>query len=258
MRKVLVLQHVAHEILGTLNPILKDHKLKIRYVNFERDPSAEPDVLGYNGLVVLGGPMGVYEANKYSHIKHELKVIEDAIKMDIPVLGICLGAQMIAQVLGGKVGPHSKKEIGWHQVDFNEDARKTPFFENFNDSEMIFQLHGDSFEVPDSCVHLASSESCTGQAFRYGKNVHGLQFHIEVDEPMVKRWLKIPFIKEDIEKHDYVPSAEQILVDTGAHIQRSMHLSNQCFQAFVDLFQLPDRPQILGSGHGKPSGGLGD
>lgn len=258
MRKVLVLQHVAHELLGTLNPILKEHKLKIRYVNFERTPEAEPDILGYNGLVVLGGPMGVYEADKHPHIVHELRVIEDALKMDIPVLGICLGAQMIAQVLGAHVGPNPIKEIGWHRVDFNSDAKKTPFFKNFNDSEMIFQLHGDSFEIPDSCVHLASAEACGGQAFRYGKKVHGLQFHIEVDEPMIKRWMKIPIIMEDMKKHDYVASRDEILKDTTAHIDRSMELSRQCFQAFVELFELPDQPEILGSGHGKPSGGFGE
>ena len=245
MRKVLVLQHVAHEILGTLNPILKENKLKIRYVNFEREPDAQPEIDGYNGLVVLGGPMGVYEAPEYPHLVHEMKLIEQAFKMDIPVLGICLGAQLMAHVLGGKVGPHFQKEVGWHTVDFLQT--EGTLFQGFEKQEMIFQLHGDSFEVPKSCQHLASSEICPGQVFQYGEKAYALQFHIEVDEPMVKRWLKVPVIAEDIKRHTYIPKEEEILNQTKKHIERSMQLSGICFRRFVELFGLPERPELLGS-----------
>lgn len=252
MRKVLVLQHVAHEILGTLNPLLKEHRLKIKYVNFEREPNSTPSIEGYNGLVVLGGPMGVYQSDQYPHVKHELKLIETALKMDIPVLGICLGAQMIAHVLGATVAPHAKKEIGWHKVLFKPEAKSSELFAHFNNDEIIFQAHGDSFDVPKSCTHLAWSEVCEAQAFSYGKKAFGLQFHLEVDEPMIKRWLNVPSIKKDIESLDYVKKPEEILADTVKYIRRSLELSEDCFRSFVELFDLPERPTPLDSGHGKP------
>src|SRR5688572_32749167 len=100
MRKLLVLQHVAHEILGTLNPLLKRAGFRIRYVNFGRHPEAQPSLDGYHGLVVLGGPMSVYEDHRFPHLITEMKLIEDAMQRNLPVLGICLGAQLIARHWG--------------------------------------------------------------------------------------------------------------------------------------------------------------
>lgn len=92
MRKVLVFQHVSNEILGTLNPLLKSRGMRIRYINFDRSPDEAPSVDRYSGLVILGGHMGVYEADKYTHIKVEMQLIEKALKKNIPILGICLGS----------------------------------------------------------------------------------------------------------------------------------------------------------------------
>ncbi len=249
MRNVLVFQHVAHEILGTLNPLLKKQGLRIRYVNFERDPHAEPDLEGYNGLIVLGGPMGVYESDKHPHLLREMKVIEQAMKKNIPVLGICLGAQMIASVLKADVKPHHKKEIGWSEINVTSHGREDRLLSHFQKSEKVFQLHGDSFDVPKSAVHLASSPVCEGQAFRYQQKVYGLQFHLEVDETMILRWLTLRAVKDEIKKYFGDMPSDQIITDTGAHIMRSLDLSIQTFQKFVDLFGLPERPVRIGSGH---------
>src|SRR3954470_416228 len=116
MRKIMVFQHVAHEPLGTLNPMLKAAGFRIRYVNFGRDSGFEPDVEGYSGLIVLGGPMGVYEADRHAHLRSEMKAIEQALKMDIPILGICLGSQLLAHVLGAEVRKAEEMELGWHRV----------------------------------------------------------------------------------------------------------------------------------------------
>ncbi len=107
MRKIMVFQHVGHEPLGTLNPMLKSAGFNIRYVNFARHPDFVPSLDNYSGLIVLGGPMGVYEANEYAHLKVEMKAIEEALKKNMPVLGICLGAQLVASVLGGQVRERS-------------------------------------------------------------------------------------------------------------------------------------------------------
>ena len=236
MRKVLVFQHVAHEILGTLNPLLKAQRFRIRYVNFDRHPDAEASLEKYGGLIVLGGNMGVYEADRYPHIKYEMKLIEQALAKDIPVLGICLGAQILAHVLGAHVRKHHSKEIGWYDVYLTESGRKERLFEHFRSIEKVFQLHGDTFDIPKGAEHLAWSETCEGQAFRYGERAYGLQFHLEVDEGMIQRWLKNPLNKKELEESGGKFPENTILADTQAYVARSLELSRHTFENFIATF----------------------
>ena len=247
MRKVLVFQHVAHKILGTLNPTLKASGLNMRYVNFERTPDEHPSVQKYNGLIILGGHMGVYEAEKYTHIKVEMQLIEEALKKDIPILGICLGAQLLAHVLGAPVRKNHEKEIGWCDIDLTDGGLKDPLLSHFRPREKIFQLHGDTFDIPQSAVHLAKSEVCHGQAFRYGDKVYGLQFHLEVDAPMIQRWLDNPRNYDEMFSTHQTFSKEKISLDTQEFLPHSMDLSRQTFEKFVGLFSLKQRPVRLGS-----------
>lgn len=247
MRKVLVFQHVAHKILGTLNPTLKGSGLNMRYVNFERTPDEQPSVQKYNGLIILGGHMGVYEAEKYKHIKVEMQLIEEALKKDIPILGICLGAQLLAHVLGADVKKNHEKEIGWCDIDLTEDGLKDPLLSHFKPKEKIFQLHGDTFDIPKSAVHLAKSDVCHGQAFRYNDKVYGLQFHLEVDQPMIQRWLDNPRNYDEMFSTHQNFSKEQISSETQEFLPHSMDLSRQTFEKFIGLFSLKQRPIRLGS-----------
>lgn len=250
MRKVLVFQHVAHKILGTLNPTLKEHGLRIRYVNFERDPDLDPTIEKYNGLIILGGHMGVYEADTYKHIKVEMKLIEEALNKNIPILGICLGAQMLAHVLGSEVRKSSDKEIGWYDINLTEAGQKDPILSHFQKTEKIFQLHGDTFDVPKSATHLASSSLFPGQAFRFGDKVYGLQYHLEVDEAMIHRWLLNKRNQEEIIHSNGKFSIDQIRLETELYISRSMNLSRQTFSNFIELFALKERSILLGSDEG--------
>ena len=131
MKKLLVFQHVPHEILGTLNPLLKRAGFRIRYVNFARHPDAEPSLNGYDGLVVLGGPMSVNDTGRLAHLTIEMKLIEDAMKKNLPVLGICLGAQLIAKTLGADVYANKEKEIGWYDVSPTDHAENDPLLMTF-------------------------------------------------------------------------------------------------------------------------------
>src|SRR5207302_270606 len=157
MKKLLVFQHVPHEILGTLNPLLKSAGFRIRYVNFGRHPDAQPTLDGYHGLVVLGGPMSVNDSDRLPHLTTEMKLIEEAMKRNLPVLGICLGAQLIAKTLGARVYPNQEKEIGWYDVTTTEEAESDLVFSQFQGIEKIFQWHGETFDIPHSASHLASS-----------------------------------------------------------------------------------------------------
>lgn len=244
MRKVLVFQHVAHEILGTLNPLLKARGLRVRYVNFDRNPDEKPSIEKYDGLIVLGGQMGVYEADKYTHIKVEMQLIEQALKKQIPVLGICLGAQILAHVLGASVRKSPTKEVGWHDIDLTTEGTQDPLLGHFKTREKIFQMHGDTFDIPKSAVHLASSTACLGQAFRHGENVYGLQFHLEVDEGMIQRWMTNPMsASEDVGR---------IRAETSTYLENSVQLSQKTFDRFIDLFAFGERKILLGSDHAKP------
>jgi GMP synthase (glutamine-hydrolysing) len=247
MRKVLVFQHVANKILGTLNPTLKARGLNIRYVNYERTPDEHPSMQKYNGLIILGGHMGVYEADKYKHIRVEMQLIEEALKKDIPILGICLGAQLLAHVLGSNVRKNSEKEIGWYDIDLTQEGLKDPLLSHFKPTEKIFQLHGDTFDIPQSAVHLASSKVCPSQAFRYGEKVYGLQFHLEADEPMIHRWLDNPRNQEEMFSSHKDFSMEKIRQDTHENIAHSLELSKHCFEKFVGLFALKEKPLRLGA-----------
>jgi GMP synthase (glutamine-hydrolysing) len=234
--KVLVCQHVAFEILGTLNPLLKRAGVRIRYVNFGRHPDAQPSVDGYDGLIILGGPMSVYDVTRHPHLDTEVRMVNDAMERGIPVLGICLGAQLIARALGARVEPNSEKEIGWYDVRFSGAGRQDPLFAHCGDSERIFQWHGDAFELPRGAVHLASTPVCTNQAFRYGTNVYGFQFHLEVDEPLIGRWLRTPVHLREIESLNGKICPIRIQSETPANLARSQTVAEQTFSAFIALF----------------------
>jgi GMP synthase (glutamine-hydrolysing) len=236
MKKLLVLQHVAHELLGTLNPLLKRAGFRIRYVNFARHPDAQPSLDGYDGMVVLGGPMSVNDAGRLPHLTVEMRLIEEAMKRNLPVLGICLGAQLIAKTLGAEVYPNREKEIGWYDVSPTGAAESDLLLSAFESREKIFQWHGDTFDIPNTSHHLAFSELCANQAFRYEANIYGLQFHLEVDEPMIHRWLRVPENRKEIAALGCVSSPERIYSETCEHISRLHQLSERVFGEFINLF----------------------
>ncbi|GJM16473.1 MAG: hypothetical protein DHS20C13_18000 [Thermodesulfobacteriota bacterium] len=247
MPRLLVFQHVAHEILGTLDPLLRNAGFRIKYVNFERHPDTEPSLEGYDGLIVLGGPMNVDEVDKYHNLKTEVKLIKAAVEKGLPVLGICLGSQLLAKALGAKVRKNSEKEIGWYEVSPTNEGEKDPLISNLMQEEKIFQWHGDTFDLPKGAKLLASSPLCTNQAFRYGQNVYGFQFHLEVDKPMVERWLVVPENKKEIEDLNGKIDPEQIRTETPDYIVRLNELSNNVFGNFIELFGYNKKRKTLPS-----------
>lgn len=244
---MIIFKHVAHEVLGTLSPLLRDQGFRIRYVNFSREPEAKPSLEKYNGLVVFGGWMGVYEADRYPHINVECRLIEAALKREIPVLGICLGSQILAHVLGGHVRKHEEKEVGWQEVELTEAGRQDPLLQHFRVRERVFQMHGDTFDVPPGAVHLARSNVCEGQAFRYGDKAYGLQFHLEVDQAMIDRFLRVPENRREVEGFGGKRAIERLEEETAAHLPRSVELSRGTFREFTRLFGVGDRSPLTRS-----------
>jgi GMP synthase (glutamine-hydrolysing) len=247
VRRLLVFQHVPHEILGTLDPLLRAAGFRIRYVNFGRQPDAVPDLDRYDGLVVLGGPMNCDQVHRYRHLATEVDAIQRALADGKPVLGICLGAQLLARALGAPVTRHHEKEIGWYDVTPTTAGTQDPLFGHFAGTEKIFQWHGDTFAIPDGAVHLASSLACPNQAFRFGDNVYGLQFHLEVDEPMILRWLHTPVNAREIEALEGRIDPAVIARETPGHIGRSRALGDLVFGEFIARFHVHRRRVALPS-----------
>ena len=247
MPKLLVFQHVAHEILGTLDPLLRNAGFRIRYVNFGRSNYNIPKLENYDGLIVLGGSMNVDEVDEYPYLLPEMRAIEEAIKIDIPILGICLGSQLVAKALGSTVKKNPEKEIGWYDVMPTKEGVKDPLISKLKKTEKIFQWHGDTFEMPRGAVHLARSELCENQAFTYGERIYCFQFHIEVDEPMIQRWLKTPGNVEELSELAGIIDPDVIRNETPKYIKRLMQLSDLVFTEFIKVFGAKEKNYVLPS-----------
>jgi GMP synthase (glutamine-hydrolysing) len=183
--KTLSVQNIGCETLGLLEQMFVHDGYSIQKVNAQNDPlPTSPS--GYDTIVILGGPMSVYD--DFPYLKKEQELISNAIKNDIPVLGICLGSQLIAQAAGGRVYKGKRKEIGWSNV-YLTPASSNDIFRGFTDKTIrIFQWHGDTYDLPANAKILAYSDLYP-QAFRIGSAV-GIQFHFEVDERLIHTWMK--------------------------------------------------------------------
>ena len=231
--KILVIQHVPYEPLGTLDPLLKRAGFRIRYVNFGRNHDHRPDLDGYSAVVVLGGPMNADDHSNYPHLQTELDLIREALDRDIFVLGICLGAQLLARALGGTVHPGTGREIGWHQVFVNEHGLVDPVLSSFGQQNQVFQWHDDKIELPSQAVCLAESEICPVQAFRYGDTAYGFQFHLEADAALIERWLRTPDHQGVFDEG--AANADEIRALIPASVGGLMQLSDLTFGRWVAL-----------------------
>ncbi len=189
---VLIVKNILSEGPGTIADHLNSED--IPYTVVEAGVGVvPPDIQSFTHLVIMGGPMAVYELHRYAHLQKEALLIDHAIKANKRVLGICLGAQMIAHVLGARVFPGLRKEIGWYEVELTEDGIKDPLLSVLaipgKKAAEVFQWHGDTFDLPGGTVNLASSSLYPNQAFRYQEGVYALQFHIEVTPVIVHDWL---------------------------------------------------------------------
>jgi len=162
--------------------------------------------------------MNVYEEDRYPFLIEEDLFIKEAIQRGKSILGICLGAQLIAKALGAKVFKASVKEIGWYDVSLTRIGSIDPFFSHLPKTFSVFQWHGDTFEIPHGAILIATSSHVPHQAFRYGDNAYGLQFHLEVTQDIIREWME-SYEEEFEEPHPPFLSKQQILAETQAKIE---------------------------------------
>ena len=185
MKNAVAIYHVAFEDAGTLEPVLEERGIPLTYLQAGRDdlsPALEADL-----VLILGGPIGIYEIERYPFLKDELALIEKVVKKGTPVVGICLGAQALAAVLAARVYPGKQAELGWDQLILTDEGKASPL--GVLEDLHILNWHGDTFDLPTGATRLASTTLTPNQAFSYGPNVLALQFHVELPERDMERWL---------------------------------------------------------------------
>ncbi|WP_127487050.1 type 1 glutamine amidotransferase [Paenibacillus ehimensis] len=201
------IQHVPFETLGLIEAWAREKGHTVTGTKVYEQASL-PALGDFDMAVVLGGPMGANDERLYPWLSAEKAWIAAAIRQKKPLLGICLGAQLIAEAIGGKVRQNYYREIGWFPVELAEAAKHSPLFRGFPDRFVPFHWHGDTFELPDRAVRTASSKGCPNQAFVYEDYVVGLQFHLEMDEAGISRMLKHG--KDDLIQGPYVQKPEEM------------------------------------------------
>ncbi|HWK58660.1 MAG TPA: type 1 glutamine amidotransferase [Parapedobacter sp.] len=174
-------QHVPYEGLGHIQVWAEEQRHQLSPTRFFDESWQLPNLDEIDALIVLGGPMSVFDEAKYSWLEEEKQFIKAAIDSGKKLLGICLGAQLLANVIGAAVKPAPNKEIGWFPVNATEESKVLPwFFELFSENPTVFHWHADKFEIPYGAINLASSEANKNQAFAIGDQVLALQFHVEM------------------------------------------------------------------------------
>lgn len=183
--KIHYFQHVPFEGLGRIADWARDRGHTLSHTALFEPGHRLPAPGDYDVLVVMGGAMGVYDEPLYPWLRTEKEHIRTAIDAGKPVLGVCLGAQLIASVLGAKVAPHRHKEIGWFDIALTEEATDHPLFAGIARHMRVLHWHGDRFEIPSGALRIARSAACDNQGFLYRDRVLGLQFHLEMDPAAV-------------------------------------------------------------------------
>jgi GMP synthase (glutamine-hydrolysing) len=188
MTSITVLRHVSFEDLGAFAPVLERRSATLDICDIGLDDPGAVDPLGPDLLIVLGGPISVYEEERYPFLVEETSLLARRIEANRPTLGICLGAQLIAKAAGAKVYPSGLSEIGFAPITLT-DAGRGSCLAPFAQEPTTLHWHADTFHLPDGATLLASTEACTNQAFMLGPNIIGFQFHPEAGGPGFERWL---------------------------------------------------------------------
>ena len=188
---ILILKNIATEGPGTIEDFLLHSTMQ--YTIIDLASHAIDSAAGYDTLVMLGGPMSVNDEYEYPYLTLEMKLAEQFMRSGKKVLGVCLGAQLMAKALGARVYPGPEKEIGWFDIDLKDAGLRDSLMAHLAPKGKgckVFHWHRETFDIPQGAERLAMSDLYPNQAFRYGKNAYAFQFHIEVREETIYAWLK--------------------------------------------------------------------
>lgn len=231
---VLVIRHEACSGLGLLQTALHRHSIPFHYLDTPTGEQLSGAITDYSHLVILGGPISAYEDDKYPFLRYEFQLVESAIENQIPTLGICLGSQILAKVLGAKVyRGEAGREAGWCKLELTEAGLSDSLFQDLPSQFRVFESHQDTFEIPSSCVHLAKSAKYPHQAFRYQEYVWAIQFHLEIDHKVLANCAAV--IEQELEESQiYDTTLEQLLEEAKYHAPTVAPLADAFMQRFLE------------------------
>jgi len=228
--RVHYLQHVSFEELGYIGEWLAGREASVSSTRFWKAGWELPSVDAIDALIVMGGPMGVYDEHEYPWLVAEKAFIERCILSGKKVLGICLGAQLLSVCLGSEVHRASNKEIGWFPVAPTEASKGIPWLhELFMARPVVFHWHGDQFGIPETGLNLLLSAANSNQAFYYNERIIGLQFHLEVTEETLRQMVEHGV--DELVDGTYIQTAEKIVSETG-----NIGASNQMMKAILECW----------------------
>jgi GMP synthase (glutamine-hydrolysing) len=187
-RRLMAIRHVCFEDLGSFEALLRNADFKITYVDAPQADFEEIDPLAPDVLVVLGGPISVYDERTYPFLREELRLLEERAVARLPTLGICLGAQLFVRALGARVYAGSRREIGWGALTLTEAGQASPMIHLGGEHTRVLHWHGDTFDLPNGATLLASTALYTHQAFVWEKCLLGMQFHPEITARGLEAW----------------------------------------------------------------------
>lgn len=226
--KIQCIQHVAFEGPGMIAQWALGEGHAFTTARMDRgEPIPSPDM--FDWLVVMGGPMSVHDEKEYPWLIEEKRVIDSAIAAHKRVLGICLGAQLIASVLGARVYPNPEREVGWFPVTSGVPTEDTVFKSALPLRFLPFHWHGETFDLPKGAVRLAQSDACQNQAFAYGNRVLGLQFHLEMTPAGIQSL--VAHCPQDLKPGRFVQTDPQVLLD-GKNIENAQAILRAILNVF--------------------------
>jgi GMP synthase (glutamine-hydrolysing) len=233
MAKVWVLQHSRSGNLGVIAEALESAALAWQYVRVFDGHPVPTDMKGAGGLIVMGGVETVYQLDRYPYLRAEIALIENALEAGRPVLGVCLGSQLLAAALGANVRRAAHKEIGWHPVRLRPEAKNDRLLQGLPEEFVTGHWHSDIFDLPAGAVALASSELTELQAFRYGDNAWGLLFHAEMTQQIVAAW--VSEFGEGLKRAGI--DGDEILASAPRHLAELGKIANTIFSRWAAPIQ---------------------
>jgi GMP synthase (glutamine-hydrolysing) len=244
MDEVLVFQHDPFEDLGAFTEVLEKQGARCRVIQLYQGEMPAEEWERTGALIILGGPMGVYDEEQFPFLRWEKRIIRAASDEAVPLLGVCLGAQLIAATLGAPVYHGPVKEIGWNPISITPHGQVDSLLGYLPENATVFQWHGDGFDLPSGAIRLASSVNYENQAFRMGKNIYALQFHLEVTPRMIERWIDAR--SKDLAQAPYV-SPEKIRADTRSYAATLKYYGERFLTEFVRRAIRTDKGKTEGS-----------
>ena len=233
---LLVLQHIACEPPAAFEDELRARGLDLVRVELDEGEPL-PDWREFAAIVVMGGPMGAYEDAAHPWLDPEKRLLREAVEADVPVWGVCLGAQLLAAALGARVYKGDRPEVGVLPVELTPDAAADPVFGAAPQRFPTLQWHGDSFDLPGGATRLASSPAYPNQAFRVGRS-YGLQFHLEVSLDLATEWSEVPAYAESLESTLGPGALDRLLAEVADREPTTVPLARSLFGRWLELVPL--------------------